>query len=234
MHLKEKRVSLKQQNLDVANDSLVKLNAMNLKKLRTMKSYTLQILSGLSGLSTSYISRLEAGARRMNAQTLNRLARSLGCSPASFFETKNSALNLSVDEHGYTKNVPVYRVIPAGVQVGANPCSIIFLTDPIDHAFSLPQFVANENIFAIYAIDNLYAPRFKEGDLLYFDKSNVDAGDFVCLVDNDNCLFLGNLVSKNSESVILRVANKDGQFDDVAFQGDRVKQVAKLLTIILR
>lgn len=225
------RVSLKKQNLNVQSDSIVQLNAENLKRLRLAKAYTLDRLGELSGLSTSYISRLEASARRMNAQTLNRLARALECSPVNFFEKTSGKSDLI--ENGYKKNVPMYRTIPAGASVDNNLYFVIFLTEPIDYAFNLPQFIARESVFAIYALNDDYYPRFSAGSLLYFDTIEAAVKDFVMIIDQDNCLFMGELLKKTFEEVEIEVCSLNVS-KKLTFNMQKVKQISVLLSVVFK
>lgn len=52
--------------------------ANNLKTLRKAKGLTQEQLSDMAGMSKSYYSQLEGGSRRINSQTLERLAKALG------------------------------------------------------------------------------------------------------------------------------------------------------------
>lgn len=59
----------------------------SLKILRRNRGLTLEALSELTGISPSYLSRLEAGARRLNTDLLERLSAVLGCQPADLLNT---------------------------------------------------------------------------------------------------------------------------------------------------
>lgn len=52
-----------------------------LRELRLQRGYTLEELAELTRLSPSYLSRLESGSRRLNADILNRIAFVLSCHP---------------------------------------------------------------------------------------------------------------------------------------------------------
>ncbi len=53
--------------------------AENLRTIRKARGFTLELLSEQTGLSVSYISRLEAGTRRINLEILNSVSRALQC-----------------------------------------------------------------------------------------------------------------------------------------------------------
>jgi transcriptional regulator with XRE-family HTH domain len=59
-----------------------------LRELRLQRSWTLQELAGRSGLSKTFISRLESGSRQASIAAVLMLARIFGVSLASMFETE--------------------------------------------------------------------------------------------------------------------------------------------------
>lgn len=58
-----------------------------LRDLRLQRGYTLEELADLTKLSPSYLSRLESGTRRLNADILQRLAHVLSCHPGDLLLT---------------------------------------------------------------------------------------------------------------------------------------------------
>lgn len=61
----------------------------NLSKIRTLrkrKGLTLEDLSGITGISVSYLSRIEAKSRRLNSDTLGRISAALDCHPAELLD----------------------------------------------------------------------------------------------------------------------------------------------------
>lgn len=61
---------------------------VRLKELRLQRGWTLQQLAGQSGLSNTFISRLESGDRQASISAVLTLARVFGVSLASMFETE--------------------------------------------------------------------------------------------------------------------------------------------------
>ncbi len=55
--------------------------ANRIKKIRTGKQITLEQLAELSGISTSHLSRMEAGSRGLSLENLIRVSRALGVEP---------------------------------------------------------------------------------------------------------------------------------------------------------
>lgn len=58
-----------------------------LRDLRLSRGYTLEELADLTALSPSYLSRLESGSRRLNADILTRLSDVLSCHPGDLLPT---------------------------------------------------------------------------------------------------------------------------------------------------
>jgi transcriptional regulator with XRE-family HTH domain len=64
---------------DMRDEEISRKVAHNLRTIRKTRGYTLELLSDQTGLSVSYISRLEAGTRRMNLDILTSVSRALQC-----------------------------------------------------------------------------------------------------------------------------------------------------------
>ncbi|MDR2417130.1 MAG: helix-turn-helix domain-containing protein [Holosporales bacterium] len=60
----------------------------HLKFLRKRTGLTLEILSELTGISVSYLSRLESGSRRLNTDLIRRLSGAFNCDPAELLVDK--------------------------------------------------------------------------------------------------------------------------------------------------
>lgn len=59
-----------------------------LRELRLKRGFTLEELAELTALSPSYLSRLESGSRRLNADILQRIATILACHPGDLLPTE--------------------------------------------------------------------------------------------------------------------------------------------------
>ena len=58
----------------------------HLKYLRKRSGYTLEMLSEITSISISYLSRLESGSRRLNTDLIRRLSHAFGCEPAELLQ----------------------------------------------------------------------------------------------------------------------------------------------------
>lgn len=211
-------------------NSVVQRNAKILRDLRKKKGYTLYDLSKLSGLSPSYISRLEASARRLNTEILSKLALALGCKESDFFTDDVNKVEFENDETiGFKKNLPVYRVISEGVDVSDNPHSVIMFSSPMEHTFRPPRLSSSDTGFAIYGINNVNAPRYKAGDMLFFDVSDgYKKDDTVMIVDSNGYIFIGAIVSVENAVWSLKTYGADSVKE---FAEDSVSKIFKLVAI---
>jgi transcriptional regulator with XRE-family HTH domain len=75
---------------DILQDQLVSFGA-RLKKLRRERNWTLDDLAGHSGLSKSYLSRLESGDRQASIAAVLTLSRLFGVSMAALFDDEPDA-----------------------------------------------------------------------------------------------------------------------------------------------
>jgi transcriptional regulator with XRE-family HTH domain len=88
-----------------------------LRDLRLQRGYTLEELAELTRLSPSYLSRLESGSRRLNADILQRIALVLSCHPGDLLP-HDSHTSKFVPQSSWTKeaamgvsqDLPLYRL----------------------------------------------------------------------------------------------------------------------------
>jgi len=76
----------------------------HLKYLRKKSALTLENLSQLTGISVSYLSRLESGARRLNTDLIKRLSQALDCDPAELLQ------DTVHDENAFVSSAEIRRI----------------------------------------------------------------------------------------------------------------------------
>jgi transcriptional regulator with XRE-family HTH domain len=111
----------RQQNAVYRNKVLTRRRRASkhpLRELRIKAGYTLEELADVTKMSPSYLSRLESGSRRLNADLLHRLSAALSCNPSELLTyTTPYGINLSPEAQNYvgssnsSKDLPVYRLI---------------------------------------------------------------------------------------------------------------------------
>lgn len=207
-------------------NSIVKRNAQIIKSLRIQKGYTLVDLARLSGLSASYISRLESSDRRLNTDVLSKLALALGCKEDDFFKGNVDDLECS-GEIGFQKNLPIYRIISEGINVADNPHAVIVFNSVMGYTFRPPKLSFSDTGFAVYCVNNFNLPRFHIGDMLFFDIApEYKINDVVMIVDNKGYVFIGVLSELLNHSFKISFNNDLFNFDKKS-----VNKVFKLVMI---
>jgi transcriptional regulator with XRE-family HTH domain len=83
----------------------------HLKFLRKSTGLTLEGLSELTGISVSYLSRLESGSRRLNTDLISRLSNAFGCDPS---ELLHDYTDSDIGKVMGQPRVPASGYIPGG------------------------------------------------------------------------------------------------------------------------
>ncbi len=96
----------------------------HLKFLRKSIGLTLEGLSEITGISISYLSRLESGSRRLNTDLISRLSKAFGCDPAELLQDYADSPNgMAVPSSNY---VPVSsRYLSKGALGGVRSKSML-------------------------------------------------------------------------------------------------------------
>lgn len=178
-----------------------------LKSLRKAEGYTLEQLSQLTGISPSYLSRLEAGDRRLNTDLIQRLSEVFQCSPADLLQTPGTE-----GRSGHTsqprrnkvflfqRDLPVYAIraneevdnIPIGAANDAQPIYSIYDDEPVDWAFRPAQLGQVSSAFAVYLTQPSFGPKYDEGELLLIHPSKpLTKGCASLAIRRDNSITLG-------------------------------------------
>jgi transcriptional regulator with XRE-family HTH domain len=187
----------------------------SLKMLRRARGLTLEGLSELTGISPSYLSRLEGGARRLNTDLLERLSAVLGCQPGELLNLSGASSNPAsrnirvahdnhheighayAHDHGVEasapqKDLPVYSVsTPLGILPGASEeATTIDFINPADWTFRPPQLLGIPTAFALYVKDDENAPKYMTGDALFVHPTRPLSPrcSVVVLTKNDHAL----------------------------------------------
>lgn len=112
-----------------------------LRELRLQRGYTLEELAELTRLSPSYLSRLESGSRRLNADILNRIAFVLSCHPGdllphdahtSKFASQSLRQNETPTSATLPQDLPLYTLetTPEGLTKLNTQCVEAWITRP--------------------------------------------------------------------------------------------------------
>ena len=144
-----------------------------IREIRKRKSLTLEQVAELSGLSPSYLSRLEIGDRNISGKIAAKLA---------------SALNVEIHElfKGHAKTIPVVGYVGAGAQVWP-------VDDHVQGAgleeIEVPWPLGEHAVAVIVRGDSM-RPAMREGDILIYD--NRLEGDLTPLIGSECILALAD------------------------------------------
>ncbi len=183
-----------------------------LRDLRVHKGYTLEELANATGLSPSYLSRLESGSRRLNADIIQKLASILECSPADLLPFTNGPTSAqNVFPHG--ANVESLPVRSAGNQNAPVDLPVYEVTSqdgklafdfnqPKDWIVRNADFTGVTGAFALSFVTGDYSPRYTENDLLLAHPSkSLIAKCYVIVVASDGNVTLGRFDHWESAAV---------------------------------
>lgn len=145
-----------------------------LRELRLRAGCTLEDLAAVTKLSPSYLSRLESGSRRLNADIIQRLSVALSCNPAELLPQNTfsvSSYGIGATATGATGNyavdLPVYTL--QGTE--ASNYGLLNTAYP-EHWVARPaDFSGVSNAFACIIKNTQWAPRYGEGDRLFIHPS---------------------------------------------------------------
>ena len=163
-----------------------------LREIRIRSGCTLEQLSQITNMSPSYLSRLESGSRRLNADIIQRLSLALACNPAELLPYNNftgksyapaagpSASTASVD-------LPVYTLR------GQNAAEALLDSAQTEQWITRPaDFMGISNAFACAVNESQWAPRYMNGDrLLIHPTAPLKEGCSIIVIAQDDKTFLG-------------------------------------------
>lgn len=167
-----------------------------LRELRIRKGCTLEELSEVTKLSPSYLSRLESGTRRLNADIIQRLSLALSCGPAellpqsNFTGTSYAASPSSIGRPGHapsSADLPVYKLIGKKGAEGVieKARAEQWITRPSD-------FIGVHDGFACAVNDSQWMPRYMDGDrLLIHPTAPLKAGCAVLVTTKEGKAYIG-------------------------------------------
>lgn len=168
----------------------------SLRILRRARGLTLEQLAELSDVSVSYLSRLEAGLRRLNADTIDKLTHALGCEAAELMQSPpNVTGQFSPSGHpgagglpplsglapsggGYparsnsqqssARDLPVYGQARMLGEKDQDRTEVqkIDFKKPVEWLYRPADLAGVDAAFALYISDESMAPKFTTGDVV--------------------------------------------------------------------
>lgn len=187
----------------------------HLKYLRKRTGLTLENLSQIAGISVSYLSRLESGARRLNTDLIRRLSKAFGCDPAELLQdtvhdesvlisnaTRKIRSNFFSKENRKEKkefrfDLPIYKLESEN---GTFTIDMNVISD-----FSPRPIELDEKNDAICIIsESSFSPYFPDGAKIFLMKEDVCTPEnTVMIVTDDNTVLLKKVWSVTPNSIQL-------------------------------
>lgn len=178
-----------------------------LRKMRREAGLTLQQLATKSGISASYLSRIEAKARRMNEEVINRLCIVLGCQPGQLL---SSAKDFAQYEHKPSAamcDFPVYKL-----QAGSGDNMILDINAKEATIFRPAELTAEASAFAVKICNSANDPKFRIGDMIFIHPSHsLKEGMAVFAIDTNNNCTIGSIVSNTPDSIMIKSFGVSGK-----------------------
>jgi len=189
-----------------------------LRDLRLSRDMTLEELAEISGLSPSYLSRLESGSRRLNVDTINKLSDALRCEPSDLLSPTDSWINKG-GVSGYSLHSAQTMMQPRGghyrPMMSQNASTLAALTNqqiplyetsiktgevdfsaPMCHIPAPAEIAGVPGAFAFTVSDHTMEPRFYRGDrLLVHPGKPLSPRATAMVITTDNKVVLGEFVA---------------------------------------
>jgi|GEM_PF-3121463 len=196
-----------------------KSHSYTLRSLRKSKGYTLADVASLTGLSPSYISRLEAGDRRYNSDVLSKLASVLGCNEYDLLKKSDDGMPV-VKETTYVpqKDLPLYKSMAGNAVPGGKDTdyAVADFETPSARIFRIPPLLGIKAAFAFHIVDGINSPKYRKGDLIFVHTERPIARTCpVVLVSLTNQIILGELIDWDDTTVTIK---HFGQVENIKFE----------------
>ena len=197
-------------------EALRRRGVSNLKILRRSQGLTLEALSEVTGISPSYLSRLECGARRLNTDLMEKLSSVLNCAPSdllkktfSSVQGRHSHSEFSTFQGGESaareRDLPIYSISTCiSTLDDKDSKESANLSSPVEW-HTRPTPLVDTNAFGLLISDAGYAPKYNTGDIVYVHPSKpFMPGCTLFIALNDDSVFLRTFCNWNKESIIVR------------------------------
>lgn len=173
-----------------------------LRKIRKNRGFTLKRLSTASGISASYLSRIEVKARRMNEEVLRRLCAVLDCAPADLLGGTKEATTVVVN--AFSNDFPMYQAR------GTAQKMVVNFQEKAKWLFRPAEMTAEDGAFALQISEGCESNKFSSGDVVYANPAKaLVPGVGVIVVLKSQEVTMGELISKDNDKVSIKTFTKD-------------------------
>lgn len=211
-----------------------------LRDLRLKRGFTLEELAELTSLSPSYLSRLESGSRRLNADILQRIATILACHPGDLLPTdaftyKYPQNHLSSESESLGTSHPVYiKDLPFQVFLCEDDQEDRFritLDHDIEWVTRPPQLYGITGAFAFKVTTACCHNRYQSHDFVFADPSRAFTSDcYILAVNHVGYAYVGQfkcwMSSDDSgivDTLVMSVANFGQAVKEIRIKKSEIK-----------
>jgi transcriptional regulator with XRE-family HTH domain len=217
-----------------------------LRALRKAKGFTLEQLAELATISPSYLSRLEAGDRRLNTDLIHKLSSVLHCPSAELLDDEGWQSEAGADLLGGKlpsvsphKDLPVYKLsavqefenIPRD-DVNPSP-EILYLhrDNPIDWIYRPMQLAQVTSAFAVYIGSSHFGTTYKEGEQILIHPSKpLSKNCSILVIYQDDSILLGQFDGWFGDSLhLISYGASIGLFNVQSHHKDQLKAVYRII-----
>lgn len=224
-----------------------------LRDLRLKRGFTLEELAELTQLSPSYLSRLESGSRRLNADILQRIATILGCHPGDLLPIETTSFkyssawtgepekeSLSLAHPVYIKDLPLHTLVPD------ESCAAAFklmVDGNISCVTRPPRLYGIAGSLAFRVTMPCCGNRYSPHDYIFADPASPLSQDcHILVLTNQGQAFIGQFEgwqptegSQGVDALVMRVREEQTnpiQTRSLAFKKTDIKNVYRLVGTI--
>jgi transcriptional regulator with XRE-family HTH domain len=179
-----------------------------LRTIRLSRGYTLEELSEITKMSPSYISRLESGTRRLNADSIKKLAGALLCNPNDLLSSQNKWSEVK----GFFEASNTYNIIDGKLAKNPEPLSdsivlynstnsdgIIDFSNTNQMVSCPSELAGTPGAFAYMVNDNSMTPKYHNGAIVHVHPGNpLTPGAYAFLITTEGKAMIGEFVRWSS------------------------------------
>ncbi|MEJ8571275.1 XRE family transcriptional regulator [Microbaculum marinum] len=217
--------------------------ANRIRERRKAKGITLEELADRSGLSTSYLSRIETNNRELSLESLIRIARGLGEDPEDLSD------EFGIDDIEYAKRLPVGEqpqkgdvgnlLIRAGLGLGS-PEGVVpsdegaLYADQVNGYWSFPEAVKAgwrnlSQIYALPVVGDSMEPTLKSGSYVFVDMTHtVPQPEDIYACDYGDGLSIKRL-QLIPRTAKIKVISDNDRYEDHVLRRDEVRVYGRVV-----
>ena len=173
-----------------------------LRDLRIAANMTLEDLSKTTGMSPSYLSRLESGSRRLNEDIISKLSSALGCAPSDLLVQGKASSILKTPSHQAPQNtnqiadLPVLKITGESDDLGA-------ITQKTNDRIHRPSdYIGIKTAFGCRLDESYWSPRYEKGETLLMNPmSPLKDGCSVFVKTKSNKVYIGTYKETRSDNL---------------------------------